>query len=82
MRVTEPKALAREHGLRGYSRLRKDALINFIRDLERRPQPRQPTQPQQPMQPNQTQSVRFRPDRPRQLELMQRLEGIPPQPSL
>ena len=35
MRVAELKALAREHGLRGCSRLRKDALINFIRDSER-----------------------------------------------
>ena len=43
MRVAEPKALVREHGLRGYSRLRKAALINFIRDSERRPQP--PPQP-------------------------------------
>ena len=82
MRVAELKALARERGLRGYSRLRKDALINFISDSERQPQPQQPTQPQRPMQPNQTRSVRFRPDRPRQLELMRRLEGIPPQPSL
>ena len=79
MRVAELKALARERGLRGYSRLRKDALINFIRDSERRPQPQQPTQPQRPTQPNQTQSVRFGPDRP---ELMRRLEGIPLQPSL
>ena len=37
MRVTELKALAREHGLRGYSRLRKDVLIDFICDSERRP---------------------------------------------
>ena len=78
MRVAELKALARERGLRGYSRLRKDALINFIRDSERRPQPRQPTQPQGPTQTNQAQSVRFRPDRP---ELMRRLERIAPRPA-
>ena len=31
MRVAELKALAREHGLRGYSRLRKAELIALIR---------------------------------------------------
>ena len=76
IRVVDLKALAREHGLHCYSHLKKAALINFIRDSDRRPQPRQPTQPQprQPTQPNQ--SIRFRPDRPRQFELMSRLEGI------
>ena len=77
MRVVDLKALAREHGLQHYSHLRKAALINFIRDSERRSiQP----QLQRPMQPNQSQSIRFRPDWPRQLELMRRLEGISTQP--
>ena len=68
MRVVDLKALARGRGLHRYSHLRKAELINFIRDSERRPQPRQPTQPNQ--------SIKFRPDRPRQFELMRRLEGI------
>ena len=73
--------------------MRKAALINFIRYSERRstqPQLQRPTQPQlqqpthpqlqRPTQPNQSQSVRFRSDRPRQLELMRSLEGISTQP--
>ena len=32
MRVVDLKALAREHGLRGYSRLRKAELIALLRD--------------------------------------------------
>ena len=82
MKVTDLRSLARQLGMRGYSRLRKDDLMDFIKDnLSSRPPPRpaprppprptpRPTQPRQP-------SVRFRPDRPRQPELMRRLEGIP-----
>ena len=41
MRVAELKALAREHGLEGYSRLRKTELIALIR-------PAPPTRPAVP----------------------------------
>ena len=34
MRMPELKALAREHRLRGYSRLRKAKLITFLQDNE------------------------------------------------
>ena len=54
MRVSELKALSREHGLRGYSRLRKAELIALLRDSQLRRPP---------------QSVRFKPDRPRQPSL-------------
>ena len=81
MRVAELKGLARERGLRDYSRLRKDELINFIRGSKRRPQPRQPPPggAQAPTQPNQ--SIRFRPDRPRQPEIMRRLARPAPRPT-
>ena len=92
MRVVDLKALVKERGLQRYFHLRKAALIEFIRDserqttnslqLQRQVQTQIQRQPQRLTQPNQTQSVRFRPDPPRQLELMRRLEGIPVQPSL
>ena len=50
MRVAELKAIARERGLRGYSRLRKAELIAL---LQNNPPPSPPL----------PQSVRFRPDR-------------------
>ena len=59
MRVTELKALARERGLRGYSRMRKPEIIELIRNNQ------QNWTPDIPPRHNQTQSVRFRPDRPR-----------------
>ena len=63
MRVAELKALARERGLRGYSRLRKPEIIELIRNNQ---QSWAPDTPDIPARPNQTQSVRFRPDRSRQ----------------
>ena len=59
MRVAELNALAREGGLKGYSRMRKYALLNLIRDWEVQEGPRHAER--QPTRPNQTQSVRFRP---------------------
>ena len=47
MRMPELKALARESGLRGYSKLRKAELIAFLQNNKRR-QPQRPQQPQQP----------------------------------
>ena len=38
LRMPELKALAREHGLRGYSQLRKADLIAFLQNNERRAQ--------------------------------------------
>ena len=38
MRMPELKALAKRNGLRGYSKLRKDALIRFISENESSPQ--------------------------------------------
>ena len=54
------KALTRERGLRGYSWMRKAEIIELIRNNQ------QSWAPDIPTRPNQTQSVRFRPDRPRQ----------------
>ena len=42
LRMTEFKALTREHKLRGYSRLRKAELIAFLQDEDRRQE--EPTQ--------------------------------------
>ena len=72
MRVAELKALARERGLRDYSWMRKPEIIELIRNGPHGPGSMQWTHNQQswapdiPPRPNQTQSVRFRPDHPRQ----------------
>ena len=65
MRLAELKAIARERGLRGYSRLRKAELIALLHPAERTRPPR-PTRPPPPL----PQLVRFRPDRQRQPEML------------
>ena len=74
MKVAEIKALAREHGLRGYSRMRKADVIELIRNNQQGlaswapdiPPRNGTTRPPRPTRSNQNRSVRFRPDRPRQ----------------
>ena len=79
MKVTDLRSLAASLGMRGYSRLRKDDLIDFIKNnLSSRPPPRPAPRPTQLRQP----SIRFRPDRPRQSELLRKLEERNPQPPL
>ena len=95
MRVMELKALARDRGLRGYSRLRKAEIIALLRPSRRpipageaspsgprardlrSPTPRRPPRSTRPPPP--LPSVRFRPDRPRQPELLRKLEERNPQ---
>ena len=67
MRVVDLKALAREHGLRGYSRLRKAELIALLQSSPPAPRTRPPRLTRPPPPP--PQSVRFRPDRSRQPSL-------------
>ena len=68
MRVAELKAIAREGGLRGYSRLRKAEVIALLQnDLRPTPAPRPIpapcTRPQRPTRPPPPLPlVRFRPD--------------------
>ena len=69
MKVAELKALTRERGLRGYSRMRKAEIIKLIRNNQQSWAPDIllcSVAPPRPTLPNQTQSVRFRPDHPRQ----------------
>ena len=75
MRVVELKALTTERGLRGYSQLRKADLIASLHKSAPDVRARQSQE-----QPIPAPTIRFRPDRPRQPELMRRLEGIPPRP--
>ena len=49
MRMPELKALARERGLRNYSRLRKADLAVLLQDNESRTQSRQQSAPTRPM---------------------------------
>ena len=51
MRMPELKALAREHRLRGYSRLRKTELIELIRNNQQPLQSWEPNRPPQPTRP-------------------------------
>ena len=93
MIVAELKALARERRLRGYSQSRKADLIALLCPAPRTrpagPREQRPLRPSKgpwapaPWRPPSplSQSVRFRPDRPRQPELMGRLEGIPTPPA-
>ena len=80
MKVVDLKALAKECGLRGYSKLRKAELNTLLQnDLQPTPvlctRPPRPTRPPSPPPP----LVRFRPDRPRQAELLRQLEERNPQ---
>ena len=78
MRVVELKALTRERGLRSHSRLRKAELIERLQNNPPQPQtrPQRPTRPPPPP----PQSVRIRPDRPRQPELLGQLDERQPSP--
>ena len=86
MRVAELKVLARERGLRGYAWLRNAELIALLQNNPPPPPPPaprtrapRPTRPPPPP-PLQAQSVRFRPDSPRQPGLMRQLDKRNPQP--
>ena len=70
MRMPELKALARERGLRGYSRLRKAELIELIRNNQgpfHSWEPNRPPQPTRPPPPPPTQT--WKPQTATQLEL-------------
>ena len=79
MREEELKAFSKEWGLRGYSKLGKDELITLLRNNQPTPalRPRPPAPAQHPTRPPPpppaSPSVMFRPDRPRQPELLRRL---------
>ena len=81
MRVVNWRALAKERGLRGCPKLRKVKLITFLQNnLQPEPSPgpcpRHPTRPPlpSPPTPQHPQLVGFRPDRPRQPQLLRQLE--------
>ena len=88
MRVVDLKALMKECGLRGYSKLSKVKLIELLRNnppptatpaptLQPIPPPptQHPTRSPPPPPPSQASpSVRFRPNRPRKPELLWQLE--------
>ena len=66
MKVVDLKALAKERGLKGYSKLKKAELITFLQNNLRAPRTAsriRPPRPTRPLPPP-PQSVRFRPDRP------------------
>ena len=67
LRMSELKALTREHGLRNYSRLRKAELIAFLWDNEPRAQRRQRPPQMSTWEPNQPpQMSTWEPNRPPQ----------------
>ena len=56
LKIVDLRALTREHGLRGYSKLRNDGLIAFLQDNVQptsaqsvRPRPPKPTRPPPPL---------------------------------
>ena len=65
MRVPELKALARDRGLRNYSRMRRAELVAL---LQNNPPPAPRTRPPRPtrLPPPPSPSVMLRPDRPKQ----------------
>ena len=77
-KVVNLKALVKERGLQGYSKLRKAELITFLQNnlqpSTSTPRPDTQTRPPRPIRPPlpPLQSVRYRPDRPRQPELEER----------
>ena len=68
MRVTELKALAGDHGLRNYSRMRKAELVALLQNnpppAPRTPVPRRPPPPPPQMSTWEPMDNRLRPDRP------------------
>ena len=68
MKVPELKALAKERGLRRYSKLRKAELIALLTHSAPRTRPRKPTRPPPPPSP---QPPPTKPDRPIQPELLE-----------
>ena len=80
MRVIDLKALTKEHGLRGYSGVRKAELIELLQNNpppasqpDSQPRPGHPMRPPPPPLSQASPSVRFRPDRSRQPELLRQL---------
>ena len=67
MRMPEVKALARERGLRNYSRLRKAELIAFLQNNENQSQ--RPPPPPQQMSPSRAppRGTTWEPNRPPQM---------------
>ena len=77
LRMPDLRALAREHGLRGYSRLRKAELIAFLQDnLRLMPSPRPPSKPIPAPKPLFPQSVKLQLKRTRPPKLMR--PSLPP----